>query len=144
MNKSRSLIDIFIIYAIEILCNIKVDITANINIKIVLDIAVISISYNFFYRTNLLYINLHIFTIPLQLFYKNITVLSIIPYLFVLFLFYLYFFLFFLLHFFYLLFHLPRIVTNFITQLNFFSNFLYNRSNTNYFFSDNIFFTFII
>lgn len=61
MNKSRSLIDIFIIYAIEILCNIKVDITVNINIKIVLDIAVISISYNFFYRTNLLYINLHIF-----------------------------------------------------------------------------------
>lgn len=41
MNKSRSLIDIFIIYAIEILCNIKVDITVNINIKIVLDIAVI-------------------------------------------------------------------------------------------------------
>lgn len=112
MNKSRSLIDIFIIYAIEILCNIKVDITANINIKIVLDIAVISISYNFFYRTNLLYINLHIFTIPLQLFYKNITALSIIPYLF---LFYLYFFLFFLFHFFYLLFHLPRIIANFTT-----------------------------
>ena len=115
MNKSRSLIDIFIIYAIEILCNIKVDITANINIKIVLDIAVISISYNFFYRTNLLYINLHIFTIPLQLFYKNITALSIIPYLFLLFLFYLYFLLFFLLYFFYLLFHLPRIIANFIT-----------------------------
>ena len=43
MNKSSSLIDIFIIYAIEILCNIKVDIIVDIgiNIKIVLDIAVI-------------------------------------------------------------------------------------------------------
>ena len=46
MNKSRSLIDIFIIYAIEIyaiemLCNIKANIIVNINIKIVLDIAVI-------------------------------------------------------------------------------------------------------
>lgn len=41
MNKSSSLIDIFIIYAIKILCNIEVDIIVNINIKIVLDIAVI-------------------------------------------------------------------------------------------------------
>ena len=41
MNKSSSLIDLFIIYAIEILCNIKVDINININIKLVLDIAVI-------------------------------------------------------------------------------------------------------
>lgn len=41
MNKSSSLIDIFIIYAIEILCNINIDITINININIILDIAVI-------------------------------------------------------------------------------------------------------
>jgi hypothetical protein len=41
MNKSSSLLDLFIIYAIEILCNIKVDIIVNINIKLVLDIAVI-------------------------------------------------------------------------------------------------------
>ena len=43
MNKSSSLLDLFIIYAIQILCNIKVDITVNINIniKLVLDIAVI-------------------------------------------------------------------------------------------------------
>lgn len=41
MNKSSSLIDIFIIYAIEMLCNIKIDIIININIKIVLDIALI-------------------------------------------------------------------------------------------------------
>lgn len=41
MNKSSSLIDIFIIYAIQSLYNIEVDITVNINIKLVLDIAVI-------------------------------------------------------------------------------------------------------
>lgn len=41
MNKSSSLLDLFIIYAIQILCNIEVDITVNINIKLVLDIAVI-------------------------------------------------------------------------------------------------------
>lgn len=41
MNKSSSLIDIFIIYAIQILCNIDVDIIINININILLDIAVI-------------------------------------------------------------------------------------------------------
>ena len=41
MNKSSSLLDLFIIYAIHILCNIEVDIIANINIKLVLDIAVI-------------------------------------------------------------------------------------------------------
>lgn len=41
MNKSSSLLNLFIIYAIQILCNIKVDITVNINIKLVLDIAVI-------------------------------------------------------------------------------------------------------
>ena len=41
MNKSSSLIDLFIIYAIHILCNIKVDIIVSINIKLVLDIAVI-------------------------------------------------------------------------------------------------------
>lgn len=41
MNKSSSLLDLFIIYAIQILCNIKVDIIININIKLVLDIAVI-------------------------------------------------------------------------------------------------------
>ena len=41
MNKSSSLIDIFIIYAIEILCNINIDIIINININIILDIAVI-------------------------------------------------------------------------------------------------------
>lgn len=41
MNKSSSLIDIFIIYAIQILCNIDVDIIINININIILDIAVI-------------------------------------------------------------------------------------------------------
>ena len=41
MNKSSSLIDLFIIYAIEILCNINIDIIINININIILDIAVI-------------------------------------------------------------------------------------------------------
>lgn len=41
MNKSSSLIDIFIIYAIQSLYNIKVDIIVTINIKLVLDIAVI-------------------------------------------------------------------------------------------------------
>ncbi len=41
MNKSSSLIDIFIIYAIQSLYNIEVDIIVNINIKLVLDIAVI-------------------------------------------------------------------------------------------------------
>ena len=41
MNKSSSLIDIFIIYAIQILCNINIDIIINININIILDIAVI-------------------------------------------------------------------------------------------------------
>ena len=41
MNKSSSLLDLFIIYAIHILCNIKVDIIVDINIKLVLDIAVI-------------------------------------------------------------------------------------------------------
>lgn len=41
MNKSSSLIDIFIIYAIQILYNIDVDIIINININIILDIAVI-------------------------------------------------------------------------------------------------------
>ena len=41
MNKSSSLIDIFIIYAIQILCNIDIDIMINININIILDIAVI-------------------------------------------------------------------------------------------------------
>ena len=41
MNKSSSLIDIFIIYAIQILCNIDIDIIINININIILDIAVI-------------------------------------------------------------------------------------------------------
>ena len=33
MNKSSSLLDLFIIYAIEILCNIEVDIIVNININ---------------------------------------------------------------------------------------------------------------
>ena len=73
MNKSSSLLDLFIIYAIEILCNIKVDIIVNINIKLVLDIAVIQISYNFFYRTNSLYIKIHFFAILLQKFYIYIT-----------------------------------------------------------------------
>ena len=41
MNKSSSLIDIFIIYAIQILWNIDIDIIINININIILDIAVI-------------------------------------------------------------------------------------------------------
>lgn len=41
MNNSSSLIDLFIIYAIEILRNIDIDIIININIKLVLDIAVI-------------------------------------------------------------------------------------------------------
>ena len=41
MNKSSSLINLFIIYAIQILCNIVIDINININIKLVLDIAVI-------------------------------------------------------------------------------------------------------
>ena len=72
MNKSRSLIDIFIIYAIEILCNINVDIIININIKIVLDIAVIQISYNFFYRTSILYIKFLFISITLQDFLKSI------------------------------------------------------------------------
>ena len=58
MTTSTSLLDILIIYAIQILLhNINIDININIsiNIKIILDIAVISFSYNFFYRTNLLY-----------------------------------------------------------------------------------------
>ncbi len=66
MNKSSSLIDIFIIYAIEILCNIKVDIIVKINIKLVLDIAVILISYNYFYRTNILYRKYLFISIVLQ------------------------------------------------------------------------------
>lgn len=41
MNKSSLLTNLFLIYAIEILCNINVDITVNININIILDIAVI-------------------------------------------------------------------------------------------------------
>lgn len=56
MNKSSSLIEIFIIYAIEILYNINIDIIININVKIVLDIAVMKISYNLFYRTFILYL----------------------------------------------------------------------------------------
>lgn len=66
MNNSSSLIDLFIIYAIEILCNIDIDIIININIKLVLDIAVIQISYNFFYRTNILYIKIIFVSIILQ------------------------------------------------------------------------------
>lgn len=66
MNKSSSLLDLFIIYAIQILCNIEVDITVDINIKLVLDIAVIQISYNFFYRTKSLYIKKYIFSISLH------------------------------------------------------------------------------
>ena len=73
MNKSSSLLDLFIIYAIQILCNIEVDITVNVNIKLVLDIAVIQISYNFFYRTNSLYIKKLFFSIPLQYFYNFVT-----------------------------------------------------------------------
>ena len=72
MNKSSSLIDIFIIYAIEILCNIKVDIIVKINIKLVLDIAVILISYNYFDRTIVLYIKYFIISIIVQIFYKII------------------------------------------------------------------------
>lgn len=63
MNNSSSLIDLFIIYAIEILYNIDVDIIININIKIILDIAVIVISYNYFYRTSTLYIKILFFSI---------------------------------------------------------------------------------
>ena len=73
MNKSRSLIDIFIIYAIEILCNINVNIIININIKIVLDIAVIQISYNFFYRTSILYIKILFISIILPKNYSLFT-----------------------------------------------------------------------
>ena len=68
MNKSSSLIDLFIIYAIQILCNIVIDINININIKLVLDIAVMKISYNFFYRTISLYIKKIFFSISLQYF----------------------------------------------------------------------------
>lgn len=66
MNKSSSLIDIFIIYAIEILCNINADIIVKINIKLVLDIAVILISYNYFYRTSILYLKYLFISIVLQ------------------------------------------------------------------------------
>ncbi len=66
MNKSSSLIELFIIYAIQILYNIKIDIIINININIVLDIAVMQFSYNSFYRTTLLYIKTLLFTILLQ------------------------------------------------------------------------------
>lgn len=41
MNTSWSLLDIFIVYAIERLCYINIDINISININIILDIAVI-------------------------------------------------------------------------------------------------------
>lgn len=73
MNKSSSLIDLFIIYAIAILYNINIDIIINININIVIDIAVIKISYNYFYKTKLLYYNNSIVSRLLQAFFFIVT-----------------------------------------------------------------------